>query len=153
MIASAAWIAWVLAGGAVAGERPNSEATPASAGPIVVRVEGIRPPRGLLQLSLFATGEGYPEDFRKAARTLSVAATDSTVTVRFDSVPAGPWALAILHDLDGDGRLDRSALGVPREGIGASHDAVRRLGPPRFRDARFLFQGDSLALRVRLRYW
>lgn len=149
--ASAAAIPLILAAVAVGDGLPPGSL--AATGPIEVRVEGIREPRGILQLSLFATADGYPEDFRKAARTRSVAASDSTLTARFDSVPAGPWALAVLHDADGDGVLDRNALGVPREGIGASNGAVRRLGPPRFKDARFLFHGDSLALRVRLRYW
>ena len=126
---------------------------PPQAGPIVVHVEGLRDFRGLVRLSLFPTEAGFPEDFRKAARTLSVKAGDSMVTVRVDSVPVGTWALAVLHDIDEDEVLDRNALGVPREGIGASNGAVRLFGPPRFRDARFRFGGDSLGLRVRLKYW
>jgi uncharacterized protein (DUF2141 family) len=150
MKATAALIPLALA---IAGGETPRDGFSSSSGFIEVRVEGVRFPRGLVQASLFADVRGYPEDFRKAARTVSVAAAESTVSIRFDSIPAGAWALAVLHDADGDGLLDRNALGVPREGIGASNEAVRRLGPPRFRDARFLFHGDSLRLRLRLRYW
>jgi uncharacterized protein (DUF2141 family) len=138
---------------AISAGKSQSASPHAAEGPIEVRIVGIRDVGGLLRLSLFSSDAGFPEDFRKAARTHSVEAKDSTVIARFDSVPAGIWALAVLHDADGDGVLDRNALGVPREGIGASNGAVRRMGPPRFRDARFLFGGDSLGLRVRLRYW
>jgi uncharacterized protein (DUF2141 family) len=49
--------------------------------------------------------------------------------------------------------LDTTLLGVPKEGIGASREATRRLGEPRFEDARFVMDADDLHLRVSLRYW
>jgi uncharacterized protein (DUF2141 family) len=67
--------------------------------------------------------------------------------------PQGTYALAVLHDEDGNERLDRAAFGVLREGIGASNGAVRRLGPPRFEDAKFTLGPGGRTMTIELKYW
>jgi uncharacterized protein (DUF2141 family) len=120
---------------------------------LVVEVTGLRNTEGTLQLALFATAAGYPEESARAVHTRSVPADATTLTVRFDAIGQGPWALAVLHDENGNAVLDRNLLGIPREGIGASNRATDRLGVPRFEDARFTLPPDGLRLAVALRYY
>ncbi|HSK41756.1 MAG TPA: DUF2141 domain-containing protein, partial [Arenibaculum sp.] len=47
-------------------------------------------------------------------------------------VPAGRYGIAVLHDLDGDGALDRTVFGMPTEPFGFSNDAFGFMGPPEF---------------------
>lgn len=63
---------------------------------------------------------------------------------------SGDYALALVHDENGNGRMD-TFLGMPREGFGFSRDAPVRFGPPRFEDARFALEG-SQTLVVTMRY-
>jgi uncharacterized protein (DUF2141 family) len=66
-------------------------------------------------------------------------------------MPPGTYAVAVVHDEDGDGRLDARFLGIPKEGIGASNDAQGRFGPARFDAARFALARDQ-AIDVTLVY-
>lgn len=50
----------------------------------------------------------------------------------FEHLPAGEYAIVAFVDLDGDGELDRTLLGMPREPIAYGNDATPRLGPPAF---------------------
>lgn len=117
-----------------------------------VRVEGARSARGLIRVALFRAAEGFPEDDTKAVRTISVAAA-SAVEVTLQDVPEGTWALAVLHDENVDGRLDKNLVGIPREGICVSGLAGRMWRIPTFEDARFVLPPKGLKLTLALQYW
>lgn len=119
---------------------------------LVVQVEGLRNERGLLRVSLFRDGEGFPERAELAARSFSVPVTGPSCEVRFEDVETGEWAVAVLHDENENGRLDRSFLRIPKEGVGASNDAARA-GSPRFERARFDVPAEGQTLVIQLRYW
>ena len=136
-------IAWLIVALAQAGD-------PVS---LTVDVEGLRNRAGVAQLALFRTADGYPQHAELAARTRTVPIELPTTVVTFDDLEPGTWALAVLHDENGNGRLDTNLLGVPKEGIGASREATRRLGEPRFEDARFEVGASDLHLRVAMKYW
>lgn len=118
---------------------------------LTVRIEGVRSTAGVVQLALFRTADGFPEDAAKAARTLTVKAA-GTLVVTVDLEP-GTWALAVLHDENENGRLDRGLFGVPKEGVGASNHPRGLRGVPRFDDARFDVRAAAVSMAVRLSYW
>ncbi len=64
-------------------------------------------------------------------------------------MPPGSYAVAAFQDLDGDGRLGRTPLGLPTEPYGFSNGAGRR-GRPDFAAAAFRLGEPGASLRVRL---
>jgi len=66
------------------------------------------------------------------------------------SLPQGTYALAIFHDEDDDGELDKNWLGIPKEPIGFSNDAKGRMGPPRFEDAAFSLSIHHQSIKITL---
>jgi uncharacterized protein (DUF2141 family) len=70
----------------------------------------------------------------------------------FPEIPEGVYAVAVCHDEDGNGECAVNLLGLPKEGVGVSNDVLRRLGPPRFEDAKFRLESLRRSLEVRLAY-
>jgi uncharacterized protein (DUF2141 family) len=66
-------------------------------------------------------------------------------------MPPGAYALSVIHDENGNGRLDTS-LGIPREGFGFSNNPRIWFGPPSFNSARFLLAPGGTALSVTMKY-
>ena len=66
-------------------------------------------------------------------------------------LPYGEYALKAYHDLNDNGELDRSPVGLPTEPYGFSNDARARFGPPRYAEARFAHAAAETALEVELR--
>jgi uncharacterized protein (DUF2141 family) len=62
--------------------------------------------------------------------------------VTFDRLPAGEYAVAAYQDINGNGKLDRNFIGIPKEPVGVSNRAKGRFGPPKWRDAKFQLSGD-----------
>ena len=65
----------------------------------------------------------------------------------FQGVTPGAWAVAAYQDLNGNGRLDRTNLGLPLEPYGLSNGAGRRARPD-FGHARFALSEPGTTVRV-----
>ena len=70
---------------------------------------------------------------------------------RFAALPPGDYAVAVIHDENGNARLDTFA-GIPKDGFGFSRNPPIRFGPPRFAAARFTLAGDAEQQQVTMRY-
>lgn len=71
-------------------------------------------------------------------------------TMRFTfNVPAGEYGIAVFHDINGNGKLDTTAVGLPSEPYGFSND-IGRTGPPRYDGARVNIGEGPSTIRVRV---
>jgi uncharacterized protein (DUF2141 family) len=104
---------------------------------LAVKVAGFRGTAGNLQVMVWKDSEGFPTEPEKAVARKVVPVTASRMEVTFTGLPRGNYAVAAFHDVNGNGKLDRSLLGWPTEPVGASNGATSLVGPPKFRDAVF----------------
>ena len=81
------------------------------------------------------------------------AARKGRVEVIVRGVPPGRYAAQITHDENGNKKVDRGLLGIPREGIGFSNNVRVRFSAPRFSDAAFTVTGGSQSITVSLQYF
>lgn len=113
-----------------------STAAVRAAGPgLEVRVSGVRNGAGQVGCLLFTSADGFPGDIKKARQALLVPIVDGIGVCHFDA-PAGTYAVVAMHDENANGKLDKSVMGVPKEGYGASKGARGAFGP-KFDDASF----------------
>ena len=126
-------------------------AAPVPTGSLAVEVANLRSDRGVVMICLTATPANFPDCRKRAdARFLNLPASQPSGV--FADVPSGRWAVAVVHDQDGDGRLD-TLLGVPREGIGFSRNPRLGFGPPAFDAAAVEVGGGDRREVVRMRYF
>ena len=114
-----------------------------------IDVAGLRSTSGLIQLCLTANPDKFPSctgDARALTRTVPAGQGQ----LRFAALPQGDWAVAVIHDANGNGRLD-TVMGIPREGFGFSNNPAIGFGAPRFAAARFRLGGDA-SETIRMRY-
>jgi len=115
-----------------------------------VGVDHMRSAKGLLRVCLTADPDNFPACVDDAdAITRSVPA--GAHAMRFDGLPLGTYAVAVIHDENGNAKLDTFA-GIPREGFGFSRNPAIRFGPPRFAAARFAVTSDANRQQITMRY-
>lgn len=126
------------------GEQFTDPGQPAGA---TLQVSGVTPGSGPVRVAIFDSAETFPN--REAATSkLSADSTAATVSLPLEAL-SKPSAVAVYQDLNNDGVLNRSALGIPSEPYGFSNNAVGQMGPPSFRDA--AIPADSQSVQVNLK--
>lgn len=130
----------------------QEEAASDDVGDIEIVIEGLRSNKGLVAACLTARADIFPDCDKDPQALSTIAPADSTVRLRFAKVPSGRYAIAVLHDANGNRKADRVLGLVPREGFGFSRNAKVRLGPPSFESASFEHSGTKQTMAIRMRY-
>lgn len=115
-----------------------------------IEVANLRSAKGMIRICLTADPKNFPaciDDTRAVTR--SVPATATAIT--FGALPQGDYAFAVIHDENGNNKLD-TMFGIPREGFGFSRNPAITFGPPRFTAARFTLGSDADKQQVRMKY-
>jgi uncharacterized protein (DUF2141 family) len=120
---------------------------------IRAEMSGFRNNSGQAECALFSSQDGFPAKWEKAMRRGFVVIRGKTASCEFSNVPAGTYAVAVFHDENNNGRMDRNFVGAPSEGHGVSRDAKPGfMSPPSFQDAAFQYTGGVLVLPIPMHY-
>lgn len=151
------WTA-VLAAGVLAvpasasGAAPVGCTGPASSHWINVTIDNLRSGRGVVILTL------YPDDkarFLKPMGSLYVTKVPARAGVSQACIfvpQAGAYGLALYHDENDNGKIDRNGLGIPKEGFGFSNNPKIFMSAPGLKSVRFMAGPAGTSLRIRMKY-
>ena len=121
-------------------------------GTITVTVKKLRNNDGQVGALLFSSADGFPKKIKKAYRSVSGPIKRKRAKIVFENVPYGTYAIACVHDENGNGKMDYNVMGLPKEGYGFSNDAMGMLGPPNFKAAKIALNSPSLSLSIKIHY-
>lgn len=116
---------------------------------IEVVVSGIRSSQGLIHVDV------CPEArfLNSCPYTAELPAQPGTMTVTLRGVPPGRYAVQAFHDANANHEVDQNFIGIPKEGIGFSNDAMAHLMKPKWKVAAFDHGTESQRIPVTLRYF
>src|SRR5512132_2270291 len=139
-------------------------ALPVNASEIRIMVEGTRSPDGTILIGLYDSLESFtraielsdkdgflndPNRFVAVALRANAAMKSAVV---FTNLDPGQYAIILFHDVNGNGKLDKNALGVPTEPYGFSNNVQGFLGPPAFDKAVMQITPGDTAVHIILIY-
>jgi uncharacterized protein (DUF2141 family) len=119
---------------------------------LTIEMVGFRNQKGVAQVTLFNSAEGFPDKPDRAFLHGSSPIVDGESQITFLQVPFGTYGVGVVHDENSNEKMDTNFLGKPREGYGASNDARGRFGPPSFEDARFSVDKDTVTIAIAITY-
>jgi len=139
----------MLAAGSTAFAAPPAPAKPpssnkppppakATAAPITVPITNLRNlGKGTLFVRLLGRTERVNGDERPI-KQVRLKVTAARMRVELPAVPPGDYAVFVLHDMDGDGKVTTNFIGIPDEDIAISRNGKGGpLGGPKWKDVRF----------------
>lgn len=134
--------------GAVANQ---AAVAPVVAATIDISVSGLRSKKGDVLVCLSTNPKYFPDCRKdKAARKIKVSASSAS-KVQIVDVQPGTYAVALIHDENGNGKMDMR-LFLPREGFGFSRNPKIGMGPPKFKSAQFTVAGKDADYTVKMKY-
>ena len=121
-------------------------------GDLRVAVEGLPNRQGGVCLKIFSGRQGFPSENINVVDQACVAIDAIPLTVTFNDLAFGNYAIALYHDSNGDGQFNRGAFGIPTEGFGFSNNPAIRMGPAEFEEAMFLWAGAKAPITIQIQY-
>ncbi len=119
--------------------KPAVPARSAGGGRITAVFSGLQGRTGYLRVSLFGRADSFPDGAPVARRDISLqapGAPSGPLSVTFDKLRPGVYAVCAFHDRSGSGKLTQDALGIPLEEWGMSGNPHPQFRAPRFQEAK-----------------
>lgn len=111
-------------------------------GVLEVAVSGIERAEGVILVAACGRAEFLSHDCKYGGQA---PAQLGQVVIKIAGVPDGVYAVLVLHDLDSDGVLRRTAFGLPAEPVGFGNNAKIKWGPPSFDQSAITVSGHTAA--------
>jgi uncharacterized protein (DUF2141 family) len=107
-----------------------------------VQVEGIPNTKGTLFIGLFNSSATFP-NYGKQYKGVVVTHEGKSHVYKFKNLPKDTYALAIYHDENKNGKLDKNLFGAPTEAYGFSNNARETFSAPSFEAAKVVLDRDK----------
>ena len=126
-------------------------ASPASAARIIVTIDGVHSSQGNIFVGLYSN----PREFlngNHCDKFIKVKASTGPVTVAFDNLRPGTYAIGAYHDENANDHLDTNFLGIPSEGYALSNGVRAVLAKPQFIEAAFTVGNGDRPVGLHIQY-
>jgi uncharacterized protein (DUF2141 family) len=126
-------------------------AEPAFAARIIVTVSGVRNAAGGVYIGLYATPSKFLNGNQVDAMK-KVRASTGPITVMFDNLPPGNYAVGAYHDENNNDHFDTDLIGQPLEGYALSNGVRAVMAKPTFQQAAFTVGTTDTPISLQIRY-
>ena len=116
-----------------------------------VSISGASSDAGSIRILVFSKPSGFPDQVKQAVRSISLAPKSGKASFKLTDLPAGTYAIGVIHDLDNNEKLSTNAVGYPTEKFGFSKNPKVYFGPPSFEKAAFVLGKTAVSLEIDLR--
>ena len=116
-----------------------------------VSISGASSDVGSIRILVFSKPSGFPDQVKQAVRSISLPPKSGKASFKLTDLPAGTYAIGVIHDQDNNGKLSTNAVGYPTEKFGFSNNPKVYFGPPSFGKAAFVLGKTAVSLEIDLR--
>jgi len=116
---------------------------------VTVTVTNIPGVKGDLLVGLYDSAKAFTDDPMPQSPKVTLE-SDGDVTARIPNVKPGTYAISVIQDLNQNGKLDKSFLGMPKEPLAFSMIEEIPRGKPKFEDCAFEVGDEDVAMTIPL---
>lgn len=132
----------------------SKSATPPPTGAVLkVRVENIEKAQGRIHVGIYRPSDNFPKKKTAFAGKETPVTGKGSMDIEVEGLAPGRYALAVFHDLNGNGKLDTNLLGIPTEPYAFSNGATAKWSSPGFEEAAFDLPQSGKTITVSLTFW
>ena len=121
-------------------------------GILTVEISGLKDATGDVYIAVYNSDSTWLSDATVQSKKVTISdALDGDLVRTELQLPLGEYALSVFYDKDNDGELDTNFIGMPKEPIALSNNAVAKFGPPKYADAVFTLGAEPLIQRISMK--
>ncbi len=124
----------------------------AQTGTIKLTFTGIETAGGYVEIGVFNSKNSFPKKGKEYKGERVKLTRKDTLNYTIEDVPEGTYGIAAWHDKNGNRKMDKNLLGIPKEKYGFSNNRYGKLGPPDFDKIAFIVTpGKVVNLTINLK--
>jgi len=116
---------------------------------VIVKVTGLRSEKGQVRIAVFNSSEKWLGEQPVYSSTINV--DSQSVTWKIYDVPYGDYGIAVFHDENKNGKMDKNFVGIPLEPYGFSNNVRVTLGPPTWGKSKFVVKGSTTEVSIEVK--
>lgn len=116
-----------------------------------IHITGIRAPKGQIILNIFRTKEEYEEQKPFKSESFSKQSLQNGELSIKAKVADGVYGFTMIDDENGNGKLDKNFIGIPKEGFGFSNFFMEKPHKPAFDEFK-VDLSQTRAFNIRVKY-
>ena len=101
-------------------------------------------------VALADSEESYNGESDSAIAYKKAAVVDQKAQIVFTNLPHGSYGVSIYHDENANGKMDKNAMGIPKEAYGFSNNAKGFFGKPGYKDVLFQLNSAEKQIAIKL---
>lgn len=107
---------------------------------LTVNISGLNSSNGNLLIGIYNKKESF---LKKPIKSTIIKIENKKALVLFRNLPKGIYAVSFVHDENDNQKMDTNFIGIPKEDYGCSNNAIGFMGPPKYKDAKFVLEEDK----------
>jgi uncharacterized protein (DUF2141 family) len=127
-----------------------SPAASAATGILIVNISGFPNSDGFAMVALHNSEESYKGGGTSAVAKTKTMVVDEKVQVVFTNLPYGWYGISLYHDENANEKMDKNAMGIPKEAYGFSNNAKGFFGKPSYKDVVFQLNSAEKQITIKL---
>lgn len=109
---------------------------------LTVVIDNIKEIKGDIFIGLYDKAESFPTP-GKFFKNIAVKVKGKIVKYTFDNLDKKNYAIALYHDENGDGKINKNFIGIPTEGYGFSRNFKPSISAPDFDQTKIKLEQDK----------
>ena len=116
-----------------------------------IRVTNIKSKNGRLLIGWYNSEKRYNEKNNPLYKKIVDLGKQSEVSVVFENVPPGKYAVSMFLDENGNNKMDTNFMGIPKEQYGFSNNVLPATRAANFKEASFEITQKPTEISIRLK--
>ena len=127
-----------------------SPAVPESTGNLIVDISGFPSSEGFAMVALHNSEASYQDGEVSAFGKIQIKLVEKKVQVVFTNLAFGGYGVSLFHDENANGKMDKNAMGIPKEAYGFSNNAKGLFGKPSYQKVMFQLNSAETQIAIKL---
>lgn len=120
---------------------------------IALEIENLQSATGEVHVAIYDREEHFKKSLDPYRLKVLKVPSDGQLHLELEDIPYGRYALAVYHDENGNGDLDKNMLGIPKEPYGFSNNPRAKWSAPTYKETSFVLGPEPTHLAISLKKW
>ena len=122
-------------------------------GSVQLRIKSIASKKGCIRIALYKGEQFFLKDGYSCLGKMIPVKLEGEMEIVLPDLKQGYYALAVYHDTNNNGQLDKNILGIPKEPYGFSNNPRAKWRAPKFKETVFHLDQTQKKLIIDLKPW